>query len=332
MDIRGKKIWVGLSGGVDSAVSASLLKEAGAEVTGVFIKGWYPPGMPCTWANDRRDAMRVAAQIPIPFLTFDASRVYKENVIDYLLKEYRIGRTPNPDIMCNRDVKFGVFFHYAKKHGADFIAMGHYLSGEKDQRYFLWAVPKEIIQQTIFPVGTMPKELVRKKAVTYGLPVARKPDSQGICFLGPVSVEEFLKKEFGVHPGQAIDMSGIVIGQHEGVILSTLGERVSLRGAISGPWFVQAKNIERNELVVSKSKKTLSKSSTEKILFTENNWLGSASDVFEAQFRYRGPRTKGIVEGNIFIPQEDTSEYVVPGQSIVFYDKDDVLLGGGIIS
>src|SRR5450759_653042 len=148
MNIRGKKIYVGLSGGVDSAVSAALLKQDGAEVTGVFIKGWYPPGMPCTWAEERRDAMRVAARLHIPFRTLDASAEYKKHVIDYLLAEYRAGRTPNPDVMCNKEVKFGAFYRYAMASGADAIAMGHYRSGEKDQSYFLWVVPKDHLNET----------------------------------------------------------------------------------------------------------------------------------------------------------------------------------------
>ena len=142
MDVQGRKIFVGLSGGGDSAVSAALLQQAGAQVTGVFIKGWYPPGMPCTWAADRRDAMRVAARLRIPFRTLDASSAYKRGVIDYLLSEYRAGRTPNPDVMCNREVKFGAFYRYAVEQGSDAIATGHYRGGEKDQSYFLWAVPK----------------------------------------------------------------------------------------------------------------------------------------------------------------------------------------------
>src|SRR3989344_2523904 len=176
MNVRGKKIYVGLSGGVDSSVSAALLKQAGAIVTGVFIKGWYPPDMPCTWAEERRDAMRVAARLNIPFRTLDASAEYKKSVIDYLISEYGAGRTPNPDVMCNREVKFGAFYRYAMTSGADAIAMGHYRSGEKDQSYFLWAVPKDILNATIFPVGDLEKSEVRKLAKKFNLPIAEKKE------------------------------------------------------------------------------------------------------------------------------------------------------------
>src|SRR3989338_7476672 len=177
MNVKGKNVFAGLSGGVDSAVSAALLREAGAQVTGVFFKGWYPPGMPCTWTEDRRDAMRTAARLQIPFRTLDASAEYKSGVIDYLLAEYRAGRTPNPDVMCNREVKFGAFYRFAKNSGADAIATGHYRSGEKDQSYFLWAVPKNILEATLFPVGKMEKSEVRAFAKKFNLPVAGKKDS-----------------------------------------------------------------------------------------------------------------------------------------------------------
>src|SRR3989338_2850405 len=220
MNVRGKNIFVGLSGGVDSAVSAALLKDAGAEVIGVFIKGGYPPGIPCTGAEERRDAMRVAARLRIPFETLDASAEYKQGVIDYLLAEYRAGRTPNPDVMCNREVKFGVFYRFALDHGADTIAMGHYRSGEKDQSYFLWAVPKDVLNATLFPVGNMEKSRVRMLAQKFKLPVAEKKDSQGICFLGSVSVAEFLRSEFG---------------SDNPVLFYTLGQRVPRS---DGPWYV----------------------------------------------------------------------------------------------
>ena len=332
MDVRGKNIYVGLSGGVDSAVSAALLKRAGARVTGVFIKGWYPPGMPCTWANERRDAMRVAARLQIPFHTFDASVAYKKNVIDYLRAEYRAGRTPNPDVMCNREVKFGVFYRYARATGAEYIATGHYLSGEKDQRYFLWAVPQAIIAQTIFPVGEMKKNEVRSLAKRFRIPIAEKKDSQGVCFLGNISVDEFLRGEFGETPGRALDGKGALVGMHDGVLLYTLGERVPLKKTReTGPWFVRAKDIAKNELTVGETPLQERVPDRREVLFTDANWFQETDGLVEAQYRYRGKRIQGYIEKNRFASVLPFPEIPAPGQSIVFY-RNDELVGGGIIA
>ncbi len=332
MDVRGKKIWVGMSGGVDSAVSAALLQKAGAEVTGVFIKGWYPSGMPCTWAHERRDAMRVAARLHIPFITLDASAEYKKSVIDYMLAEYAAGRTPNPDVMCNREVKFGAFYRAAKNAGADAIATGHYRSGEKDQTYFLWAVPREVLAETIFPVGEMEKSDVRKLATRFNIPVAAKKDSQGVCFLGPVSLDEFLRAEFGEARGRAIDEKGEVIGEHDGALLSTIGERVALRDASPGPWFVLAKDVEKNELTVGKVRGVRASEASATISFTDANWHADLATTVEAQYRYRGPRLAGRVEDDRFIPAAPLPESPASGQSIVFYSATGALVGGGIIT
>ena len=185
-----KKVFVGMSGGVDSSVSALLLKQQGYDVTGVFIKVWQPDFIECTWKEDRLDAMRVAALLDIPFVTLDLEQEYKQGVIDYMIEEYRKGRTPNPDIMCNREVKFGAFYAWAKKQGADYIATGHYAShnGEslmvsndtnKDQTYFLWTLKKELFPHVIFPIGQMEKKDVRALAEEHKLPVSAKKDSQG---------------------------------------------------------------------------------------------------------------------------------------------------------
>lgn len=308
MDACGKKIFVGLSGGVDSAVSAALLQKAGAQVTGVFIKGWYPPGLKCTWAEERRDAMRVVARLHIPFRTLDASAEYKKSVVEYMLAEYRAGRTPNPDVMCNKEVKFGAFYRFAKAEGADAIAMGHYRSGEKDQSYFLWAVPKEILDATVFPVGMMDKSEVRRFAKKFNLPVAEKKDSQGVCFLGSVSIEEFLKKE---------------LGGDNPALLYTIGQRASLP---NGPWYVVGKDVGKKKIQVSKTRV----SSIREVTFTDANWLGEPVQATEAQLRYRGPKSVGRVEGSRFVSSHPFSEMPTPGQSIVFYHNNE-LVGGGII-
>ncbi|MEO6536262.1 MAG: tRNA 2-thiouridine(34) synthase MnmA [Candidatus Paceibacterota bacterium] len=344
--VAGKKIFVGLSGGVDSAVTAALLQEADAHVTGVFIKGWYPPGMPCTWSADRRDAMRVAAHLRIPFLTLDASKEYKEGVIDYLLREYKAGRTPNPDIMCNREVKFGAFATFAFEQGADFIATGHYaqtnhthllrgVDEDKDQSYFLWAVPKSSLERTLFAVGGMPKSKVRELALKYKLPNAVKRDSQGICFLGTISVEDFLLQEFGSTPGDAINEEGAVVGIHNGALLHTLGERVSLTDAPQGPWYVVGKDIERNTLTVSHSISSTKNADITSIALLETNLLSvpKTGEILSAQYRYHGPRISGTYDANTktFIPNELLPEAIASGQSLVMY-RGDECIGGGIIA
>ncbi len=341
MKLTGKKIFVGLSGGVDSAVSAALLVSQGANVTGVFIKGWYPPGMPCTWAADRRDAMRVAAHLGIPFVTLDASREYKKGVIDYLLAEYRAGRTPNPDVMCNREVKFGAFFAYAKLHGAHFIATGHYARSEdgvllrgvdraKDQSYFLWAVSADALAQTLFPVGGMQKDAVRMYARAHHLPVATKKDSQGICFLGSISVEDFLRAEYGSHLGEAVDEAGALVGTHEGALLYTIGERVPLP---QGPWYVRRKDVARNVIVVS-NERLVSGGMTTRFALTDVVWHAAETGTVscDAEYRYHGPRVAGVYDtaSATFTPTGPLAEAVSGGQSLVLYSRERVL-GGGII-
>lgn len=344
MDVEGKNIFVGLSGGVDSAVTAALLQKAGAKVTGVFIKGWYPEGMPCTWAADRRDAMRVAARLRIPFQTLDASKEYKQGVIDYLLAEYKAGRTPNPDVMCNREVKFGAFFEYAMREGADAVATGHYartkdgallrgVDEDKDQSYFLWAVPKEVLAKTLFPLGSMKKDETRTLAKKFRLPNAQKRDSQGICFLGSISVEDFLRSEFGSESGKAVEQSGTEVGTHNGALLHTLGERIVLEGAAQGPWYVVKKDIATNVLTVSHTLETLEPQN--EFHLTQTNWISSPrqDEELTAQYRYHGPRIRGMFGGNTsrFMVNDSLEEPVAQGQSLVLY-RGDECIGGGIIS
>lgn len=365
MDLKGKKVFVGLSGGVDSAVTAALLQKEGADITGVFIKGWYPPGMPCTWADDRRDAMRVAAHLRIPFHTLDASAEYKEGVIDYLLSEYKAGRTPNPDIMCNREVKFGAFYEFAMRNGADFIATGHYarahghpqdvssgwpspakphpeeypaaghtrllrgVDESKDQSYFLWAISKEALDHSLFPLGGMHKSEVRELAKKFELPVAEKKDSQGICFLGSISVEDFLREEFHPEEGLALDADGKEIGKHDGAVLHTLGERIPLRNAAPGPWYVIQKDMAANTVTVAHELQPLLH--LEQITLQQTNWLSEVPSHVEAQYRYHGPRITGSLTGDIFTPSTPLEEPIASGQSLVLYDGD-VCIGGGIIA
>ncbi len=336
-------VFVGLSGGVDSAVSAALLSKDGHNVTGVFIKGWYPPELTCTWAEDRRDAMRVAARLRIPFVTLDASAEYKKGVIDYLLSEYEAGRTPNPDVMCNREVKFGAFYNFARKEGAEKIATGHYaqvqdsrlyrgIDAAKDQSYFLWAISQDALSHTLFPVGGFEKNKTRELAKKFTLPVAAKRDSQGICFLGSISVEEFLRSEFGDAPGIAVDEAGKEIGKHNGAVLHTIGERLSLSDAPSGPWYVVRKSVKENLLVVAKDRRT--EVLTKSVAISSANWLSEAvpEGTIHAQYRYHGPIVEGKLNaaGTAFLPKDPLPEALAVGQSLVLY-RGEQCLGGGII-
>lgn len=351
-NVKNKNVYVGLSGGVDSSVSAALLKRAGAKVTGVFIKGWYPPGLPCTWASERLDAMRVAARLNIPFYTLDASDEYKKNVIEYLISEYSIGRTPNPDIFCNRDIKFGVFARDAFARGADYIATGHYaqlnhhdnditflrsVDEKKDQSYFLWAVSKDVFSNTLFPVGKYEKSYVRELAKKFNIPVAQKRDSQGICFLGPISVEEFLRLEFGINVGRAVDMNGKEIGTHDGAVLYTIGERITLHNSVSGPWYVVAKHFDKNELVVShENTAPVARNATGTVFALEQtNWFADPLLAQSAQYRYHGPLVSGAMkmknEEYLFVPNEPLKEAIADGQSLVLYNGAQCI-GGGILN
>ncbi len=300
--------------------------------------------MPCTWADDRRDAMRVAAHLRIPFYTLDAQHEYKKGVIDYLLSEYKAGRTPNPDIMCNREVKFGAFFRFAEEHGADFIATGHYarvshegvsaqlmrgIDPTKDQSYFLWAIPQAALDKTLFPLGEKHKTDVRQLAKQYGIPVAEKKDSQGICFLGSISVDEFLRKEFHPEPGVAITVEGEETGQHDGAVLHTLGARVALSNAPAGPWYVIRKDMEKNVLTVSHE--PTRDALTDSISLRESNWFEAPQDTVSVQYRYHGPTIEGTFKNDRFIPTTPITEPLASGQSLVIY-RGDVCIGGGIIA
>jgi tRNA-specific 2-thiouridylase len=271
------KVFVGLSGGVDSSVAAALLQQQGYEVTGVFIKVWQADFLPCTWREERLDAMRVCAHLGIPFLTFDFEYEYKREVVDYMIAEYRAGRTPNPDVMCNRHVKFGAFWREACRLGADIIATGHYAqiesakqsSGnkknrsyrmltsadtEKDQTYFLWTLTQSDLSHVFFPVGGLKKSQVRKLAAKFGLPTAEKKDSQGLCFMGHVDMKDFLKHYLPEASGKVLDEQGNIIGTHDGAVFYTIGQRHGFRvtnGFENKPLYIIAKDIKKNILTVS---------------------------------------------------------------------------------
>ncbi len=374
------KIFVGMSGGVDSSVSAALLKKEGHDVTGVFIRTWQPDFLVCDWRAEREDAMRVCAHIGIPFETCDLQDVYKKEVADYMIREYSVGRTPNPDVMCNKEVKFGAFFNWAREKGADMVATGHYArieqgsmpvhkvesykvsqeknqtlykpdelyklltgaDGAKDQSYFLWTLSQDILAHVLFPVGGFEKTKVRDIAKECNLPVADKKDSQGVCFLGPVDMPEFLKRFVEVIPGDVLDERGSVIGTHDGALLYTLGQRhgfkVNAQSPSEGARYVIAKDMEKNTITVSSTPHDPNSSAqTKESVISDVNWVGekpSSDEVLMCRFRYRQPlRACRIeVEGDTArVLFDEPQAFVAAGQSLVIY-RGDECLGGGVIS
>lgn len=349
----GKKVFVGLSGGVDSAVSAALLKRDGYDVTGVFIRAWQPDWLPCSWREERRDAMKAAIALGIPFLFLDLEREYKEGVVDKMLSEYKAGRTPNPDVLCNREIKFGHFRQFAQKHGANFIATGHYANTkftderpqltegkdkEKDQSYFLWTLTQEDLAHTLFPVGGLGKSEVRKLARQFSLPVAEKKDSQGICFMGDVSMEEFLAHFIEAKSGKVLNTEGEVIGRHDGLIYYTVGERrgfeVTEKSASSGPFYVVWKNMKKNALIVSDNLAEIKKLSPKKVVLKDVNWINEPKTAeLTARIRYRGEKLSCSLsaEGKKLVVEfNEPVRGLSLGQSVVFYDGEDCL-GGAVM-
>ncbi len=372
-----KKVFVGLSGGVDSAVSAALLQEQGYDVTGVFIRAWQPDWLPCTWREERRDAMKVAIALGIPFLFLDLEKEYKQEVVDKMLDEYKKNRTPNPDVLCNREIKFGHFWKFAKEMGADFIATGHYArvahdstrknalsssaddarsteSGdvfslqnhvllesfdkEKDQSYFLWTLTKNDLEHVLFPVGDLQKSEVRKLAKKFNLPVAEKKDSQGICFMGNVSMEEFLSHFIETKSGKVLNTDGEVIGKHKGLVYYTIGERhgfeVTKKSATSGPFYVVGKDVKKNILVVSDKESEIVELSPRKIALTKASW-SQVPDVpnLTARIRYRGeklPCKLSLKGKRLMVEFAEPVRGLSLGQSIVFY-SDEICLGGAVM-
>ena len=343
-----KKVFVGLSGGVDSAVSAALLKERGYEVTGLFA--WIAlPGYPCTAGEDRREALRVAAHLQIPFREIDLSKEYRERVFSHAIDSYRRGETPNPDALCNREIKFGLLYDFAMKNGAEYFATGHYarvekvgdetrllagMDSEKDQSYFLWAVPEERLAHTVFPVGGMHKREVRALAKTCELPNAERKDSQGLCFLGDVSMEEALIEELHPRPGPVLNEEGVHIGTHQGAVLYTIGQRhgfeIFAQRPDEQPQYVVAKNIEENVVIVSSREKT-EYAAVRSVALREGNWIGKhEKGPVEVRFRYRQKLLQATLneKGNHIDFAEAAN--VPAGQSLVAY-RGERCLGGGII-
>lgn len=366
-----KIVFVGLSGGVDSAVSAKLLKEEGYEVVGVFIKTWHPNFIECNEEEERRDAMRVAAHIGIPFLSFDLEEEYKKGVADYMIEEYKKGRTPNPDVMCNKEVKFKAFLNKAISMGADFVATGHYaqrksdseffsgprkkspdrsknslsdflLKGKdptKDQSYFLWTLNQEQLSRILFPIGNLKKSEVRKLAKKFNLPVAEKKDSQGICFLGAIDLKDFLKHYIKEKKGKVLDTDGEEIGYHDGAVFHTLGERhgftITNKTSNDKPYYIVGKDVEKNILVVSQNR-DINNLDKNKIILENINWINGApkeNKNYQANVRYHGELLNCKI-----ICQSPTSAQVVFEKPVLVASGQscviydrDVCLGGGVV-
>jgi tRNA-uridine 2-sulfurtransferase len=350
---KGKTVFVGLSGGVDSSVAALRLIKQGYNVVGVFIKVWHPDFMVCNWEAERLDAMRVAAHLGIPFLTCDAEDTYRDEVAHYFIETYKQGLTPNPDVMCNQMVKFGAFLKFAKSHNADYIATGHYarrvdsnsnpqlyrgIDTQKDQSYFLWTLSEEQLSHSLFPVGDTDKEVIRREAKKAKIPVAEKKDSQGICFLGHVDIAEFLSHYVELKVGDVLDENGEIVGEHKGALVYTLGQRHGFtlfnKSNSEEPHYVTAKDTTRNTITVAKKRPTITKGDTVLLRNLVLRVKIEVGQTLEAQIRYRQKPFKVMCEkidgDNIYLIPQTEIEYPTEGQSCVLY-LGDHCIGGGII-
>lgn len=341
------KVFLGMSGGVDSAVSAYLLQSQGHEVIGVYMKNWSKnlPGMKCPWAEDLADAKRVAVKLGIDFRVFDFEAEYKQKVVDYMLAEYQKGNTPNPDIMCNQEIKFKLFAETAFEQGAEAIATGHYAKtrgcdlimaadANKDQTYFLYRIAPEVIKRTIFPVGDMQKPEVKALAEQIGLAVAHKPESMGVCFVGEANMRDFLAEFIETKPGEIRELeTNELLGHHDGAIFYTIGQRHGLGLTTGLPFYVVRKDMDKNIVYVSRNLNSLS-------LWTNEVKLRDvilrrdidSSKPLRARVRHRAPLVDAKFDSATdILTFADEQKSLTPGQSVVFY-QDDICLGGGIIA
>lgn len=346
-----KTVYVGLSGGVDSSVSAALLKQQGYNVVGVYMKNWSRdlPGMPCPWMDDYQDAKRVAVQLGIDFKMYDFEKDYQHKVVDYMLDEFKAGRTPNPDIMCNQEVKFKLFLDTVLEDGADLIATGHYAKTEngkllvakdtnKDQTYFLYRVTKEALVKTLFPLGELTKSEVRELAKKFGLVTAGKKESMGICFVGKVGIKDFLQQFVKTKPGKIIDSNGIEVGQHDGAIFYTIGQRHGLQVGGGLPFYVTGKDMKKNEVYVTtdlQDKKLWSR----KVKLADMHWINDEpkkDEKLTIRLRHRAKLMDVKIlnppaADNFWMAELDEEvRALTPGQSAVFY-SGGICLGGGIM-
>ena len=352
-----KTVVVGMSGGVDSSVAALLLKEQGYNVIGLFMLNWEETGADgaCTAESDFADVRRVCSLLDIPYYSVNFAKQYEERVFKYFLDEYAAGRTPNPDVLCNREIKFGPFREYALSLGADYIATGHYCGIDhtpdgkhyllkardtgKDQTYFLNQVKTPQLANVLFPLADLPKEEVRKIAEANGLATAKKKDSTGICFIGERNFRKFLMEYLPAKPGKILTLSGEEVGEHIGLMYYTLGQRrgLGLGGTTEGQgrWFVVDKDLPNNRLIVSHGDEDVLMSKS--LVANRVNWIPSLpAKQFncKAKFRYRQPEQEVDVsvdcEGRVDVVFHEKQRAVTPGQFVVFY-LEDKCIGGGVI-
>lgn len=341
-----KTVFVGISGGVDSSVTASLLKQAGYHVVGVYMKNWSQdlPGFDCPWKEDYLDAKRVAVQLGIEFELFDFETQYKQKVVNYMIEQFKAGLTPNPDIMCNQEIKFKLFYHTALERGADYIATGHYAKTNggnlykakdqtKDQTYFLYRVTKEALTNTLFPLGDITKKEVRGLATKAKLITATKKESMGICFVGKVGIKEFLSQYVKSEPGPIIDQNGIEIGQHDGAIFYTIGQRHGLNVGGGLPIYVTGKDMANNIVYVT-SVLDDAKLWSQNLTITSSHWIDNVPKIgvnYQFRTRHLAPLVNGQFTDINTIVLDDPVRAVTAGQSVVVYN-DDLVLGGGVIN
>jgi tRNA-specific 2-thiouridylase len=359
-ELRGRRIVVGLSGGVDSAVAALLLKDQGADVHALHMTNWEDDDGYCTAAADLQDARRICEQLAIPLHHVNFARDYRERVFEYFLTEYRAGRTPNPDVLCNREIKFGVFRTHAKRLGAEWLATGHYarirrvgpsvqlwkaVDGNKDQSYFLHAVTEEAFAETLFPLGELTKDEVRGIARDRGLNVFDKKDSTGICFIGERPFREFLAHYLPARPGPIRTPDGRAVGEHVGLMYYTPGQRQGLgiggrKDGSDAPWYVAGKDLVNNVLIVVQGEHPLLYS--DELEATQVSWIGQAPGTLlrtkrlscSAKIRYRqqdqGCCVRSRDDAGLSVSFDERQRAVAPGQYVVFY-QDERCLGGAVI-
>lgn len=337
-----KTVYVGMSGGVDSSVTALLLKEQGYNVVGIYMKNWSEdlPGMKCPWAEDLADAKRVAVKLGIDFKVWDFEESYREKVVEYMLDEFKKGNTPNPDIMCNQEIKFKLFYEKAMEEGADFIATGHYariidgklaraVDGNKDQTYFLYRISEEALEHTLFPIGGMKKPEVKKLAEKNGLHNAYKKESMGVCFVGEVGMKDFLKKYIDAEPGEIREIeTEKVLGYHEGAVFYTIGQRHGLYIAAEVPYYVVKKDVKKNIVYVSKNLNN-SELWTNELELKDLMMRDKAPKQVQVRLRHRAPLIPVAFDGKA-LKFEHEIKRPASGQSAVIYDNE-ICLGGGII-